>query len=176
MKAGKRGKHRWVTPLVVKKLGRFPTLVLIFLAFALGHGIVASIRSQFGAGVGYIGINIAMGIAYPAFVVFTMEIVAREWRSVMAGCNATAWGFGTSVFLFGGGHIAAAYGYRSIFAIAMAMALLCAVIFFLRKKIEKTLDSGSLFCIILTKSIGKDKYLSVISATEEIKRFIVYDC
>ena len=48
----------------------------------------------------------------------------------MAGYNSMSWGVGTSALIFGGGFIAAAYGYRSLFSIGMVMAAASALLFF----------------------------------------------
>ena len=106
-------------------------LVMLFLALTLGHGTVVLVGNQVGAGTGFVGISLIFGAAYPSYIVYTQEIVSQEWRAVMAGCCATAWGLGTSVFLFGGGYIAAAIGYRSLFGIAMVMSFLSVIVFYL---------------------------------------------
>jgi MFS family permease len=119
-----------LSPFLVKSLGRFRTLVLVFLGFALSQALLAFIPLWAIAGFGFIGVYALFGIAQPVFVVYSQESITPEWRPVMAGYNSMAWGAGTSALVFGGGYVVAAYGYSSLFSIGMIMAAASALIFF----------------------------------------------
>jgi MFS family permease len=119
------------TPLVEKALGRFRLLVILFMGFAAGQAILGFLPFQAAAAIGFVAIYALFGIADPVYTVYIQEIVAAEWRPIMAGYSSMAWGLGTSALIFGGGYIAAARGYRSLFNLGMIMAALCAAIFYL---------------------------------------------
>ena len=119
-----------LTPVVVKGLGRFYTLVLAFVGIALSQAVLVFIPHWVAAGIGFLGVYTFLGIAQPAFTVYSQESIKPEWQPIMAGYNSMSWGVGTSALIFGGGYIAAAYGYRSLFAIGMFMAAASALLFF----------------------------------------------
>lgn len=118
------------TPIVEKAVGRFRLLVVLFVGFVLSQAILAYLPYRAAAGIGFIAVYAMFGIADPVYTVYTQEIVAPEWRPIMAGYGNMAWALGTSALIFGGGFIIAAYGYRTLFAVGMIMAALCTVLFF----------------------------------------------
>lgn len=119
-----------LTPVVVKRLGGFYTLVLAFMGIALSQAVLVFIPHWVAAGIGFLGVYAFMGIAQPAFTVYSQESIKPKWRPIMAGYNSMSWGVGTSALVFGGGYIAAAYGYRSLFSIGMIMAAASALLCF----------------------------------------------
>ena len=117
-------------PVIMKSLGRFYTLVLACLGIALSQAVLVFIPHWVAAGIGFLGVYAFLGIAQPAFTVYSQESIKPEWRPIMAGYNSMSWGVGTSALIFGGGYIAAAYGYRSLFSIGIVMAVASALLFF----------------------------------------------
>jgi predicted MFS family arabinose efflux permease len=87
---------------------------LIFMAVLPGWGFVA------------VGLVCTIGFSsmwMPAYQVVQMELVAPEWRAVVAGIGSTAGSLGFGSMSLAGGFIVVGLGYQWLYAIAAAMVL-----------------------------------------------------
>jgi predicted MFS family arabinose efflux permease len=71
---------------------------------------------------------IVSAVWLPAMQAFQMERIDPEWRSIGYGAVAMAMGSGFGSTSIAGGYIVAAAGYRTLFALGIAVSLLAAAI------------------------------------------------
>ena len=75
-------------------------------------------------GLGLLGMQILTAIWMPAFQVFQMEMVESHWRSLAYGIVSMAMGFTYASVSFGGGYMADAWGYRSLFLLGVGVSVM----------------------------------------------------
>lgn len=85
------------------------------------------------AGLGLVGMFALAAMWVPAYQVLQMEMVGPEWRSLVAGAGSMAMSLGFGMVSFGGGYVIAALGYRQVFLIGAAMALLSGVLLWISR-------------------------------------------
>jgi MFS family permease len=90
---------------------------------------LALVPSPAVAAVGYLGIMVLYGIAYPAVNLYQMELVAPQWRTAMSGTTAMANGLNYSAASFAGGQAIQVWGYGPFFLVG-AMLTLAGVLLF----------------------------------------------
>ena len=85
---------------------------------------------QWGAAtLGYLGILVLNGVAFPAINVYQMERVGAQWRTTMSGMTAMASGLSYSATSFLGGYAIEMWGYRPFFLSGALLTLTGALLF-----------------------------------------------
>lgn len=118
-----------VMPLLTSRWGDGPTYLLCTWGMAVALLPLALIPHWAAAGLGYMGLTALIGIARPAIVVFQMEIVLPQWRTLMSGATATAVGLGWGVASLGGGFLIVYLGYTGLFLLGALLAAAGAMVF-----------------------------------------------
>jgi predicted MFS family arabinose efflux permease len=67
------------------------------------------------AAIGFIGVGAANVIRYPAFLVYSMELVREDQRQTMSGLSEMTAGVSFSLMALLGGYIITSSGYTSLF-------------------------------------------------------------
>jgi len=96
------------------------------LGVALSLVPIVLIPHWAAAGLSQLIFVIVSAVWLPAVQVFQMERIAPEWRSIGYGAVAMAMGSGFSSTSIAGGYIVAAAGYRTLFALGIALSLIAA--------------------------------------------------
>jgi MFS family permease len=96
--------------------------MLSFLPLALAPYLSA-------AAIGFIGVVGLSAIRYPAFMVYSMELIAPEQRGLVAGAGEMAAGLCFAAIALGGGYLAEAMGFRMLFWVAFALSAVGTIIF-----------------------------------------------
>lgn len=127
----------FLMPASVRRWGRPVTVVLGTLGMAVGLVLLASIRHWLGVAAGFLALMAAYTVGYSAFDLFQQELVAAEWRPVVAGACLAGNMVGSSIMVLSSGFLVARLGFGGIFflgaAVSCASALLFAVSFARRR-------------------------------------------
>jgi len=75
------------------------------------------------AAMSQVSISAFMGIWLPTLQLFTMQLVAPEWRSLSYGVLSMAMGGAYALATLAGGYVVAGQGYRALFGYGIAFAL-----------------------------------------------------
>jgi MFS family permease len=81
------------------------------------------------ATLSFIGVVALTAIRIPAFLVYSMEAVAPEHRTIMSGANEMANGLGFAIIGLGGGYIITAFGYRPLFLLSACLTVVGTLVF-----------------------------------------------
>lgn len=104
-----RRSHGWM--LIMTTLGIAVSLILL----AWPHWTAAS--------GGVWGVLVLSAVWMPALQSFQMEFVSAEWRTLAYGAVSMAMGLGFGSISLGGGYMAAAWGYRSLFLLGAGLSV-----------------------------------------------------
>src|SRR5712691_9008254 len=77
----------------------------------------------------FMGVVALTAIRIPAFLVYSMEAVAPEQRTIMSGANEMANGLGFAIIGLGGGNIIPAFGYRPLFLLSACLTAVGTLVF-----------------------------------------------
>lgn len=113
-----------LTPLLAARMGNARVTVLASLGVVLCLLPLALAPVWYAATLGYIGAIAMSSVRYPAFMVYTMEIVPARFRSVVAGASEMAAGLSFALLALAGGYIILAGGYGPLFLTGSALNLL----------------------------------------------------
>ena len=80
-------------------------------------------------GGGFIGLTMFASFSRPAFIAFQQESVSPRWRTAMSGATSMTAGLGFAAAAFGGGYLVTAVGYRGLFLVGAAVALVAILVF-----------------------------------------------
>jgi predicted MFS family arabinose efflux permease len=81
------------------------------------------------AALSFIGVVALTAIRIPAFLVYSMEAVAPEQRTILSGANEMANGLGFAIIDLGGGYIITALGYRPLFLLSACLTAVGTLVF-----------------------------------------------
>jgi MFS family permease len=116
-------------PLLTARWGNGRT----FIIGALGTGLVllplALIPHWIAAGISFMGVIALASITRPTINVYMMEIIAPDWRVMIASATGMAAGLSWAAIALGGGRIIAALGYRSLFLLGIGLTIIGALLF-----------------------------------------------
>jgi MFS family permease len=121
------------TPILAARLGNAPVTLLASFAVAFFLIPMALVPAWYAATLGYVGAIAMTSIRYPAFMVYTMEIVPAKYRSVLAGTGEMAAGLSFATLAYTGGFIILWGGYAPLFLTGAALNLIgtgCLIGFF----------------------------------------------
>jgi len=110
-------------PLVAARIGKGRAVLVGHIVKALCLLPMALLPHWLAVGSGYIGLTMLASFARPAFIAFQQESVPPRWRTAMAGATNMAAGLGFALAASGGGVVVAAAGYRGMFLVGAAIAL-----------------------------------------------------
>ena len=118
-------------PLLSRSIGNRRTLIAgtVMSAFILVP--LAAFPYWVAAGACYMATMGIAGVRRPAYVVFTQELVPKNWRTAMSGTAAMMSGLGYSGIAFGGGYIITYFGYGHLFLTGSGLTAIGAIIFWL---------------------------------------------
>jgi MFS family permease len=116
-------------PLVIARRGRAGTVGLAFLGLVLSLLPMALVPHWFVASLGLACFKAMLSLMSPAFILLCQEAVPPGWRPAMSGAITMGQGVSMSALALSGGYAIAAFGYRSPFSIAAALAVAGGVLF-----------------------------------------------
>ena len=82
-------------------------------------------------GLGYVGAMAFTSMRFPAFVVYSLELVPESRRATLNGVNEMAAGLSFSLMALGGGYLIASFGYRELFLLGSGITAVGTLIFYL---------------------------------------------
>nr|HMN31644.1 hypothetical protein [Caldilineaceae bacterium] len=112
-----------LTPLLAARLGNVQVTALASLGIALFLVPMALLPVWYAAAMGYVGVIALTSVRYPAFMVYTMEIVPAKYRATLTGAGEMAVGLSFAVLAFAGGFIITTGGYGPLFLLGAALNL-----------------------------------------------------
>ena len=113
-----------IVPLLTQRWGNGHIAAWASLGTAIGMLPLILISHWSAAGLGFIGVLALTSIRYPAFLVYTMEVVSPARRGTMSGAGEMASGLSFSAMALGGGYIIKAFGYRSFFLTGASLTVI----------------------------------------------------
>jgi predicted MFS family arabinose efflux permease len=117
------------TPLLAARWGNAPVALgasLLLVAFLVP---LALVPAWYAAGLGYVGAIAMTSIRYPAFMVYSMEMVPVRYRSALAGSAETATGLSFAALALAGGYLIANLGYSALFLTGAALNIVGTLVF-----------------------------------------------
>ena len=117
------------TPVLAKRWGSGRVFYLGSVGIALCLLPLAFVPHWSAAALGFLGITILNGIAFPAINVYQMQVVSSGWRTAMSGATAMASGLSYSAASFFGGQAIAGWGYRPLFVSGATLTFAGALLF-----------------------------------------------
>lgn len=133
-----------LTPFLTRKWGNLNVVVLSCVIVSLGYLPLAFVPSVGAAAVGYVAVVGLSAMRYPAFMNFSMRIVAPRQRGTLTGAGEMAAGIAFTGLALGGGFMVARLSYESLFNLTSLLNIAGALLFwyffrdFRRKKSERT--------------------------------------
>ena len=118
-------------PLLSSSIGNRRTLIAGTVLSAIILVPLATFPYWIAAGVCYVATMGVAGVRRPSYVVFTQELVPKNWRTAMSGTVAMMSGLGYSGIAFGGGYIITYFGYGHLFLTGSALTAIGGLIFWL---------------------------------------------
>jgi MFS family permease len=113
-----------LTPILAARMGNAWVTVLASLGVVLCLLPLALAPVWYVAAFGYIGAIAMSSVRYPAFMVYTMELIPARFRSVVAGASEMAAGLSFALLALAGGFIIIAGGYSPLFLTGAALNLM----------------------------------------------------
>jgi predicted MFS family arabinose efflux permease len=115
-------------PRLARRRGSSYAMVIASSLLALSLVQMGLMGHWLAVGVGTAAMFALTALWVPAYQVQQMEMVAPQWRSLVAGAGAVGMSLGYGTVSFSGGYIVAGLGYRPLFLIGAAMALASAIL------------------------------------------------
>lgn len=112
-----------MTPRLAARYGNGWTLMMGTVGTAVSLLPLALIPHWSAAGAGRLGLLALSAIWMPALQVFQMELVESRWRALTNGIVSMSMGFAYALIGFGGGYLVAAWGYSTLFYLAVGVSL-----------------------------------------------------
>ena len=131
-----------IVPLLTARWGNGRTAAWASLGTAIGMLPLILISHWSAAGLGFIGVLALTSIRYPAFLVYTMEVVSPARRGTMSGAGEMASGLSFSAMALGGGYIIKAFGYRSFFLTGASLTVIGTLSFLVHLRLQRRQSVG----------------------------------
>lgn len=119
------------TSLLAGRWGNGRLIILASLAVVLFMLPLALVPNWLIGGLGYIGATAFTSMRFPAFVVYSLELVPESRRATLNGVNEMAAGLSFALMALGGGYLIASFGYRELFLLGAAITAVGTLIFYL---------------------------------------------
>ena len=126
-----------IVPLLTQRWGNGHIAAWASLGTAIGMLPLILISHWSAAGLGFIGVLALTSIRYPAFLVYTMEVVSPTRRGTMSGAGEMASGLSFSAMALGGGYIIKAFGYRGFFLTGASLTVIGTLSFLVHLRIRQ---------------------------------------
>ncbi len=97
------------------KWGNYRLVIYACLGTAIALLPLALVPMVGAAAIGFVGVGAASVIRYPAFLVYSMELVREDQRQTMSGLSEMTAGVSFSLMALLGGYIIASSGYTTLF-------------------------------------------------------------
>ena len=117
-----------LTPGLARRYSNGWTLMVTTLGIGISLLPLVLAPHWLAVGIGLLGMQTLSAIWMPALQVFQMELVPSHWRSLAYGILSMAMGFTFASVSFGGGYMAAAWGYRSLFLLGAGAGVIGAAL------------------------------------------------
>ena len=131
-----------IVPLLTARWGNGHIAAWASLGTAIGMLPLILISHWSAAGLGFIGVLALTSIRYPAFLVYTMEVVSPARRGTMSGAGEMASGLSFSAMALGGGYIIKAFGYRSFFLTGASLTVIGTLSFLVHLRLQRRQSVG----------------------------------
>ena len=131
-----------IVPLLTRRWGNGHTAAWASLGTAIAMLPLILISHWSAAGLGFIGVLALTSIRYPAFLVYTMEVVPPARRGTMSGAGEMASGLSFSAMALGGGYIIKAFGYRSFFLTGASLTVIGTLSFLIYLRLQRRQSVG----------------------------------
>ena len=120
-----------LVPLLGRRWGNLNLVIWAGVGTALSFLPLALIPHWAAAGAGFIGVTVLSALRYPAFMVYSMELVAPQQRGAVAGAGEMAAGFCFSLIALAGGYLITAAGFSALFLITSALSAIGSLVFWI---------------------------------------------
>ena len=118
-----------LAPLLVARWNKRRLIIGATTGIALSLMPLVLLPHWGAATLSFIGVVALTAIRIPTFLVYSMEAVAPEHRTIMSGANEMANGLGFAIIGLGGGYIITAFGYRPLFLISACLTVVGTLVF-----------------------------------------------
>jgi predicted MFS family arabinose efflux permease len=119
-----------ITPLLVARWGAPRTVVGASAMTALSMLPLALLPYWGAAGLGYVGVTALSSMRYPAFLVYSMELVPAHWRGTLAGAGEMSGGLSFALMALVGGYMIEAQGFTALFMTGAVLATVGTLLFY----------------------------------------------
>ena len=126
-----------LTPVLAARFGNSRVVVWASFLGAVLLLPLALVPTVGAAGLGYMGIVALSSIRYPAFLVYSMELVPARFRGPVAGAGETAAGLSFSAMALLGGYMIATSGYQNLFLLSAGLTAVGALLFWLYFRVPR---------------------------------------
>ncbi len=116
-------------PPLVRRWGKAAAVTVATLRIAGGLVVLAAVRHWLGVAAGFALLMASFMVATAAVELFQQELVAPEWRSVIAGICLTGNMAGSAVMVLSSGFLVERVGFGGIYSIGAAGACASAALF-----------------------------------------------
>ncbi|RIK47463.1 MAG: hypothetical protein DCC57_14365 [Chloroflexi bacterium] len=120
-----------LTPVLVARWGAPRAVLGASTMTALSMLPLALIPHWGAAGLGYVGVTALSSIRYPAFLIYSMELVPPNWRGTLAGAGEMSGGLSFALMAFVGGYLIEAQGFTALFLTGAVLATVGTLLFYL---------------------------------------------
>lgn len=119
------------TPALTQRFGKLHVVIGASLASTLALLPLALVAHWTAASLSFVAVVGLSWVRYAASLVYFLELVPPNRRALVSGLTEMAAGICFTALAFGGGYIAAFFGYRTLFLIGALVTALSALIFWL---------------------------------------------
>ena len=120
-----------LTPAVVTRWGAPRAVMFASTISAAGLIPLALIPVWPAAGLGFIGVMSMSSMRYPAYMLYSMDVVPARWRGMLAGMGETFGGMSFALLALVGGYIINGQGYAALFLFGSGLVLVGNTLFYL---------------------------------------------
>ena len=120
-----------LAPALIRRLGSFRLIVFLSIAQAvamLPAGLIAGVAAVTASLVVITSLNVILGAVFSSY---SQEASPREWRPLTNGFVGAADAVAMIIAAYGGGLVVQSMGFRPLFLLVVALALLSAPVFWL---------------------------------------------
>lgn len=120
-----------ITPALVTRWGAPRTVVGACSLTVISILPLALVSHWGAAGLGYVGVTALSSVRYPAYLVYSMELVPAQWRGTLAGAGEMAGGLSFALIAFVGGYMIEAQGFTALFLTGATLTAVGTLLFYL---------------------------------------------
>ncbi|CAN5804416.1 hypothetical protein BH10CHL1_BH10CHL1_48360 [soil metagenome] len=117
-----------ITPALARRYNNGWTLMITTLGTGISLTALVLAPHWLAVGIGLLGMQTLNAVWMTALQVYQMEMVERHWRALAYGIVSMAMGFTFATVSLGGGYMATAWGYRSLFLLGVGTSIVGAAL------------------------------------------------